>query len=460
MKLSTAIKVIFFTFLICSVTFAQEKKEVKTKIDFSGYARLRMTQEVNYNSWYGNFSDKKDNFIDARSYLTVKAIHGPVSGVFSLDIAGDDFNDGVEWGNPVYTPGVDTGPGFQSLWNVQVRHLWVQYKWRFITQVGRIPAGLGHFIVAHVNRDAIRFIFPIKKHKLILVAIKGANDRVTVPDSIQVGKDKVGLPAAREGSGDLNAYVGLFAYNTPGFLKSKGQIYAAKQQNTRKDPLLPQYPQKLFIGLTNDGKIGPIDYGFEGIYLGGKTAKTPAASVRDYKAYMVYLNMKYHASQKAMPKAAFGMGTGDDKTTDDKVEDFQALFLDEGGHVYTNIFADDIHGFRFTNPGSVANGSGFANVTWFQFGLELLPLMDNKLKLDAHYTLLTATEARTKGSGVLGTDTGETTSDIGSEFNLNIHYKLAKKLSLWMRSGYFMPGEIFGDQENVTKVELFTEFTF
>ena len=444
--------------------------EEKVKWDFSGYIRARMTQENNISTIYGSFSKENDNFIDLRSYLTAQAMYGPVTAVVSLDVAGDDFNDGAEWGYPVYTPGVDAGPGFESLWNVQVRHLYIQYKapgpWIF--HLGRIPAGLGHNILAKVNRDALRIIKPIGKHKLIFVAIKGANDRLTVPDSVKVGTTWQQMPAARDGSGDLNAFVGLFAYDTPGILNSSGQIYIAKQQNTREDPVVPQYPQKLFVGLSNDGTIGDLEYGLEAIYLGGKTALIPPAGLtkdkgfpKDYSAHMLYLKTKYNLSPSFMPMLSFGLGSGDDRSTNDKVEDFQALFLDETAYAYTNVFADDIHGFSYTDPLSVKYGSGFANVTWFQLGFKYLPLMDNQAFICANYTILNATEARTKGTGILGTDTGETTTNIGSEFDLNCGVNLTEKLKLSLNTGYFMPGDIFPDDvDNVLKIELFTEFIF
>jgi len=443
---------IIFGLLFSYSVLAQDMMQNKTQIDFSGYARVRMTQENNFNSWFGNFSNKNDNFIDARSYVSMKISHGPVEGFISLDLAGDDFTDGVEWGNPIYTPGVDPGPGFQSDWGVKVRHLYLQYKGPFIAQVGRIPAGLGHNIVGHVNRDALRLIFPIEKQRLILVAIKGANDRVTIPESEATRADN-------DGAGDLNAFVGIFAYDISSILNSKGQIYAAKQQNTRKDPFLPQYPGKLFVGLTNIGSVGPVDYNLEAVSLTGETAVTPNSNKKDYSAYMAYLKLKYNASKSFMPKFSFGLGSGDDKSTPDKVEDFEALFLDENGFNYTNIFADDIHGFRYTNPGSVRNGSGFANVTWFQIGLDAM-FLDNKLMFDATYTLLNTTEARTIGTGIFGTNTDNTTKDIGTEINFNVRYKLTEKLAFALRSGLFMPGAIFGDHKDVTKIELFTEFSF
>lgn len=443
---------LIIVFLIGISVLAQDMKETETKVEFSGYARLRMTQEYNYNSWFGNFSSKSDNFIDARSYASMKVTHGPVMGIITVDLAGNDFNDGVEWGNPIYTPGVDTGPGFQNEWQLGIRHLYLQYTGPFIVQVGRIPAGLGHNIIAHVNRDALRLIIPIEKQRLILVAIKGANDRITIPESDDTRADN-------DGAGDLNAFVGIFAYNIPSVLNSKGQIFAAKQQNTRKDPFLPQYPGKLFLGFTNDGSVGPLDYNLEAVSLTGESAVTPAAKLRTYSAYMAYLKLKYNASKNFMPKFVFGRGSGDDKSTPDKIEDFEALFLDENAHAYTNIFADDIHGFRYTNPNSVRNGSGFANVTFFQFGLDAM-FFENKLNFEATYTLLNATEARTKGTGIFGTDTGETTTDIGSEIDFNIYYKLTQKLGVALRAGHFMPGNIFGDHKNVTKIELFTEFTF
>ncbi|MBU2490974.1 MAG: alginate export family protein [Bacteroidetes bacterium] len=443
---------VFICLLFCQVIQAQEMKETETKINFNGFIRLRMTQENNFNSWYGNFSDKSDNFLDARSYLSMSVTHGPVMGFISLDVAGNDFTDGVEWGYPIYTPGVDEGPGFQNKWDINVRHLYVQYKGPFIAQIGRIPAGIGHNIIAHVNRDALRLIFPIQKQKLILVAIKGANDRLTLPESITTR-------ANDDGAGDLNAFVGIFAYDFPSLLNSKGQVFAAKQQNTRENPFLPQYPGKLFLGITNDGKIGPIDYNLEAVSLTGETSVTPTSVLKDYSAYMAYLKVKYNTSGLFAPKAAFGMGSGDDKSTPNEVEDFQALFLDEGGHNYTNIFADDIHGFRYTDPLSVKYGSGFANVTWFQLGVDA-KLLENKLNVEATFTALKATDARTIGSGILGTNTGTTTSDIGTEIDLNFSYKLNEKLGLELRAGHFMPGDIFGDQNNVTKIELFTEFTF
>jgi hypothetical protein len=409
----------------------------KTQLTVSGYFRPRATATFNYEIDSSALSDETRSFIDARSYLTLEAKHGPIIGVFSLDIAGDDFTDGDKWGYP-------GNPGFQAEWTLGTRLAYVQWNTKHVNFLfGRIPARLGNGFVANVNRDAGRFVIKTGIGNFIGTAVKGADDK-TVPGT----------------EGGLNAYILLYASKP--YKKDKkqvsGQLWIGKQDPEDR-PGKPSYPAKFILGGAIDPKFDKLALKAEATYLGGNSG---GAKLIDNKGGMLWLDSDYQFTQKVSAGAMFGYGTGDNDPLDDEQNNFQSYFLDENAAAYTNVYADDLHGFRGAFPGSVNFGSGFANTTFFQAHLKAMP--GKKAEITASYTYLHATKAQKIGSGPIGaratTATG-TTQSIGSEIDANVSYKIAPVATLWLRTGILFMGEIWGaDVDDTGKIEAFLELKF
>lgn len=411
----------------------------KTELSVGGFLRLRSTSTFDYEIDSALLTDESRTFMDSRSYLTLQAKHGPVLGVLSLDLAGDDFNDGVKLGNP-------GNPGYQSTWNVQTRLAYVRWNTKHVNLLfGRMPARLGNGIVANVNRDAGRAVFKTGIGNFIGTAVKGADDR-TVPGT----------------EGGLDAYI-LLHTGKPWKKDDKAVSYQAwvgKQDPTER-PGLPLYPSKLIVGTSFDVKLDQLMLKLEGNYLGGDSGG-PKAAIRDNSAGMIWLDSDYQINKKVAAGLMFGYGTGDNNPTDDTQRNFQAFFLDESSYTYTNIYADDLHGFRGAFPGSVNFGSGFANTMFLQ--AHARAQLNPKTELTGSYTYLHANKAQRVGAGPVGnrsTTQTATTKDIGHEINANVSYKIVPAATLWLRTGVLLTGDIWGKgASDVGKIEAFVELKF
>jgi Alginate export len=137
--------------------------------------------------------------------------------------------------------------------------------------------------------------------------------------------------------------------------------------------------------------------------------------------------------------------------------------MDETGFRYNNLFADDIHGFGDI-VASLGRGSGFANVTFVQPHVTFYPRKEKNLVIDFSFTFHRATRARMEGTGVLGAlprASNRLTSNIGSEFDLNVEYLHKENVRPFIRFGGFWPGNIFGPQAaRAIKLEGGIEFRF
>jgi hypothetical protein len=411
----------------------------KTELSVGGFLRLRSTSTFDYEIDSSQLTDESRTFMDARSYLTLQAKHGPVLGVLSLDLAGDDFNDGVKWGNP-------GNPGYQSTWNVQTRLAYVQWNTKRVSLLfGRMPARLGNGIVANVNRDAGRIVLKTGIGNFIGTAVKGADDR-TVPGT----------------EGGLDAYI-LLHTGKPWKKGGKSLNYQAwiGQQDPTERPGLPLYPSKLIVGTSFDVKLDKLMLKLEGTYLGGDSGG-PKAAIRDNEAGMFWLDSDYQLNEKVALGGMFGYGTGDNNPTDDTQNNFQAFFLDENSYTYTNIYSDDLQGFRGAFPGSVNFGSGFANTLFLQ--AHVRAQVNPKTEITGSYTYLRANKAQRVGAGPTGnrsTTQTATTQDIGHEIDANVSYKIVPAATLWLRTGLLLTGDIWGkDASDVGKVEAFVELKF
>ncbi len=411
----------------------------KTEISLSGYLRPRWTTFVDYEVDSALLGHESRNVMDTRAWATLQAKHGAFLGVLSLDLAGDDFNDGVRWGNP-------GNPGYQSTWNIQTRLAFLQWNTKHVNLLfGRMPAKLGNGIVANVNRDAGRAIVKTGIGNFILTAVKGADDR-TVPGT----------------EGGLDAFILLHT----GKPYKKGSTTLAYQawigkQDPTETPGKARYPNKLIAGGSLDARVDRLTLKLEGTYLAGDSGGLPAAR-RDNRAGMLWLDSEYQVSPKLAVGGMAGYGTGDNDPADDEQNNFQSFFLDETSYTYTNIYSDDLHGFRSTFGGSVNFGSGFANTTFLQAHVRFQPLA--KAEVTASYTLLRASKAQRIGSGPIGaraTTQAGTTQDVGHELDANVSYKVAPAATLWLRTGVLFTGDIWGeDAQDVGKVEAFVELKF
>lgn len=436
----------------------------------SGYDRVRVMSNVNFDLNQAAIQDNWVFFTDIRSHLGLEAAWDRMKMVASADLAGSDFDEGA-------VMGFDIAPR-QRPFTVMMRHLYLDYQVPEIglsATVGRQPARLGHGIVSAINRDAFRVtqalgqVGSLGKSSLVASAVRGAKGNSLWPDHVPVPPANVavqkgssggvqGSPVTNDPDGswhELSTYV--LAYNAAPF-GNRLQAFFAQQIDSTQASL---FPSKRYLDLNGDATFGPLKVGCEGIWLTGVGPAGATGQRPDLRSYALYGTATYNLGLFDVG-LVLGRGGGDNDPTDTTNNGFQALFIDEQSLAFNHLFGDDLHGFDGTDA-SIGRGSGLNNVTFVQPNLTYRFTPD--LTGNLGYTWHVASAAQKVGSGVLGTAaTANTalTSDIGSEVDARLAWKLGPT-TLYGAASTFVPGEIFpkvGLANAAHKLEVGTEVRF
>ncbi|BCA52996.1 hypothetical protein W02_01360 [Nitrospira sp. KM1] len=425
--------------------------------------------------------DQRMRFFNWRGYLTTAIKNGPFQVVLLLDYAGDQFNDGVLLGN-------DAGPlgaAGQRQFIVNPQLLYIEYDDWLKVRAGRQYARLGNGIVAQSPRDMITAGRNwTDTFNTTLVWVLGSAGRsipnqpgptfapqgTNIPGLNQTTQTSVNDVTGKEE--DLDGFGLVFNY-TPIPL-NRLQFFAWALFDTTAAGV---NKQNRYFDLNGSGKLGLLDYSFEGVYLWGTSPVTTTAAAggvpgtrQDYSDYLGYLDLKYHVPSQALPfvrdnllslGTTFGIGS----------KNFDALFLDETAFRYNFFFSDDIHGYN-GRPFDTRRGSGFSNTTFIQPYLIVKPL--DKLQTKVSWTYLRATEAQPAGTGALGptpfltpalsyssTGVGGPTKDIGQEFDVLTDYFFNPAVRLFANFGIFLPGRLYAPfADNAVKFQTGIEYRF
>jgi predicted porin len=139
------------------------------------------------------------------------------------------------------------------------------------------------------------------------------------------------------------------------------------------------------------------------------------------------------------------MGSGSDENDND-IKEFQTTVANpnEGPQArfvhYTQIYERTIttaaqrQVFSTTNSGEVNTiSTGIANTTYFNLGLDFMPMKALNLSLDGFY--------------LQATETPDNVSDkLGWEVDFKGSYKITKNLTYFVEAGWFDAGNFYGDQ--------------
>ncbi len=416
-------------------------------LSIEGRIRIRGNSYNNLDLNKGDRKDNRNDFVDLRSYIILRAGRDNWSGVAGLDLAGDDFNDGVVLGND--------DPGKNRQIDVGVRYLYLDYRNHFILRIGRQPARVGHGIASNIIRDMFKVGWDFGRFDIVLVWVKGAEGDSQAGD----------VPTTRRilggGTGDdqdLDAFGVVM--NTSLSEGGNLQFYLIRKFDTTEEK---KHTEHMLAGLSGSGVVlRNLLLKFEFNYLGGRTPKgmegSPPDRRADIEALMLYLDGTYSYNHLS-GGIAFGYGSGDNNPSDGVLRNFQNFFIDETGFHYTYLFSDDIHGYDGRSA-DTGRGSGFANITWlgFRLGYSI-----RGLKIGGSYTYLMATRCQKEGSGPLGDGSplsSSMTRDVGYEMDGDIYYTVNDTVNIGLRGGVFFPGRIYRYRDVASKMELTVEYRF
>ena len=328
--------------------------------------------------------------------------------------------------------------------NLFFRQAWIQYTGSGLLGV---PAGIkvGHQLLTlgekqflnleRFGTDAIVvFTNPVKEFHLAALTAK-----------IEEGIDPVSTPGQQtftDNTDDLDAYVVLGTYkldkdNTIGanytFLNLSDADLSFSNIGLHANGLLMG---ALSYAAELDFQFGEI--GDPGVDVGGWGIMAKAA----YKLDPVNL------------RASFAYGSGDDDADDDDNEEFQVIMgkdtvspLARFVH-YTQIFERTIR-TAADNQLVTSDGrsTGIANTTYYNLGLDYMPMKDLSLSLDGFY--LQASETDSWGSDV--------DEDLGWEIDFKGSYKITKNLTYFVEAGWFDAGDFYEDAGIVDEAKSVTQ---
>jgi len=357
-------------------------------------------------------SNSKANY-DQRVRLTLDAAVAPgVTGRIMLETGNADnlTTDIYSWGRLNQKPNATTT--FQEAW--------IQYTGTGLfgfnagLKAGHMPLKLGEGIFfdnTQYGDDAIVFFMdPTKELHIGLLTIKASEGSVAA-----------GLGGNNNNSNDLDAYVGLFTYKiAPTHTLGMNYTYINQSNASLKFQN---------ISLHGNGTAGNFGYKFEADFQFGSIGDGHAEA--DFGGWAVALAGNYKMDKLNL-RGMFAYGTGDDEAGGD-IDEFQTLV---GGIQHYTFVYDYRAGTAATDAAlsglSGRAGTGIANTTVYNLGLDYQWNKDIKSKFDAYY--LRASESRHGGD-----------KDIGIELDAQLSYQLAKNLNYTINAGFLFTGDFYKD---------------
>lgn len=381
-----------------------------TQIQIEGELRIRGWYEDNITNTGGTanagvgrpYSGTSEAWYDQRVRLAVDVKTAPnVTGRIHLENASDYSHDNFLWGET--DTAVAGGGGRKRTTDLRLLEAWIAYTGTGLLGVtsgikaGHMPLAIGaaqFFDHRRYGDDAILlFIEPAKGTELNLVTVKFKEGAFT------------------DNTDDRDAYALLFTHKL-----DKDNTIGANYtyvNNSDEDMSLQN------IGLHAAGKLAGLGYRASVDFQFGDLNATTKA-----RGYGITAGVNYKLDPVTL-RASFAYGSGD-KTDTAKNEQFQTFV----GNVinYTVVYDYRVH----TAAGSA--GTGIANTTYFNIGLDWSPVKDLRLALD--YYLLRASKS-IAASGY-GSD-----KEVGSELDLKLSYKVARNLTYFINSGVLFAGDFY-----------------
>lgn len=336
--------------------------------------------------------DAGASYYDQRVRLAADAVAGNVSGRIHLESTSGTFEsnkDVYTWGNS------DNKPT-----DVQILEAWINYKGEGLgfpagIKVGHMPLSLGPVTLFYDHTkfgdDAIvLYADPTPETHVSLMTIKADEG------------------ATSDNTDDTDIYIAVLNHNVSGHALG---LYYAYANNPDDESKIQD------VGIHGKGTIAGLSYTAQAdIQFGDVDAAT------DLSAYGVWVALGYKVDPVTI-RAMFAYGSGDNDTDNDE-ETFQTQL--GGNRYYTVVYDYSVVG------ATGARYKGIANTTVYNLGVDLAPMENLKVSLDAY-----ALRASKAPAGI--------SKSIGTEFDVKATYQLAKNLKYFVWGGYLSTGDFYED---------------
>jgi hypothetical protein len=246
---------------------------------------------------------------------------------------------------------------------------------------------------------------------------------------------------------DTNAVMGTYKLDKDNTL---GLFYAYVDCDDLQDALGLTGGDELSLqnlGIHANGKVVGLTYAAEVDWQFGDAEGQTGFSDLDFNGWAILAKVGYVIPDSPLKiRGSFGMGSGDDDAFDNDIEEFQFIGpADTESRLaryvhYTQIYERSV---RTASIAQVISGpernTGIANTTYYNLGLDLMPMKDLTLSLDGFYLQATDTGA---WEDVLGTSVDET---LGWEVDFKGTYKIAKNLTYFVEAAWFASDDFYDD---------------
>ncbi len=211
------------------------------------------------------------------------------------------------------------------------------------------------------------------------------------------------------------------------------------------------------IGLHANGKImGALTYAAElDIQFGSLDAQPwTGSSDADFGGWAIMAKVGYVIPDTPLTiRASYARGSGQEDLTDNDIDEFQFVGPKDTETAiarfphYTQIYERTINTASLAQitsgsfPGLPQRNTGIANTTYYNLGIDFMPMKDLTLSLDGFY--LQATE--TGGWEDLFAGTRSVDEDLGWEIDFKGSYKITKNLTYFVEAGLFDADDFYKD---------------
>lgn len=393
-------------------------------IHIDGSVRMRGTVET---EGLTDSSDNSQAFYDGRARIGVQVqTSDAISGYINLE-NGDDFGNVPGLSNDFYVWGED-GAAPNSLFDGGAKHTglnileaWINYmpsNWG--VKVGHMPLALGNklfFDHTGYGDDAIvAYMNPNDATHLGVLTFKG------LEQSLAASTD------------DVDVYVAFATYKMSDVLNLGANytlIHAGSEVTGVTDSA-----KFSNLGVTVDGKIGPVSYGLDGEFQFGDSIFSVTNGELDKAKGMAFMGKANMDLGPANVGVLVGYGTGDDDFTDGDDKTF-TNFLTQDIDYFTLIVGDH-QPVPSSNVASVfSNSSGLANM----FLVQVNGAMATKCPLTGKDLNLKATVSYMKLNKVID----PMDDSLGTEIDLFADWQLGNGLVYGVEAGYLVTGDAYKD---------------
>jgi hypothetical protein len=390
-------------------------------------------------------------FYTTNAYLTVDAkITDNLQAYMELETAGGDNRQ-----SGLYIWGAHDQKPFADLW---FRQLWLQYTGSGLLgcssgiKVGHQLLTLGEKQFYNMERfgtDAI-VVFTEPTKELFLGALTAKQ--------YEGGINRSG--------DDIDAYAILGTYkmdkdNTLGLF-----VADVHTSDYVLAPAIVDGVDLWNVGLHGNGKImNMLTWAAEADFQFGQLEERGGED-EDFGGWAIMAKLGYEVPAAPLTiRGSFVYGSGDDNADNDNIDEFQFVgpFDSESAIArfphYTQIYERSINTAAFEQVFSGPDrNTGTANTTYYNLGIDYMPMKELTFSLDGFY--LQATETALWEDLV-----GHSVDDsLGWEVDFKGSWKITKNLTYFVEAGWFNPGnfydDVYGDSKNATQVIHGLNITF